>query len=151
MAANDPEGALADLRARANLGATLGRHDLARESATTAVHLLHQLGRQAEAEPFWRLLADACRRLGDDNGLQQALGDHALLVLGRGDAIAIANRGDVLTKMPGRAADAVAALEDARSLAAQWQLGPMMAELDRMLARARSQRPISTPRLPGRE
>jgi len=204
LAAGDAAGAAADLRARAELATAVGRSDLTRESAAAGVQLLYQLGRQAECEVLFQLLADACRRLGDDNGLQQALGDHALLLLGRGDAsaaeaivdeqeavcrrlgdpgriglqactgnrailrkqqgrleealaclaeqesicraighgqgllIAVANRGDVLTGIPGRAAEAVAALEAARSMAMQLQLTPMIAELERMLAQARS-------------
>ena len=52
---------------------------------TKAVELLYQTGRAAEAEPVWESLAEACGRTGDEAGLQRAVGERALLVLGRGD------------------------------------------------------------------
>ncbi|MCU1355995.1 MAG: tetratricopeptide repeat domain containing protein [Acidimicrobiales bacterium] len=54
---------------------------------TKAIELMYQTGRQPETEPVWASLAEACRRTGDDAGLQRALGDGALLVMARGDLV----------------------------------------------------------------
>jgi tetratricopeptide (TPR) repeat protein len=70
-------------------GATVARdaHLVApqRDMLKGAVQLLYGLGQAATAEPVWAELEGACRALGDDAGLQQALGERALLVLGRMD------------------------------------------------------------------
>lgn len=50
-----------------------------------ALQYLNGTGRPTEAGPVFEALAVAARQVGDDGALQQALGDHALLVIGRGD------------------------------------------------------------------
>jgi tetratricopeptide (TPR) repeat protein len=50
-----------------------------------ALQYLNGTGRPAEAGPVYEDLAATARALGDDNMLQQAIGDRALLVLGTGD------------------------------------------------------------------
>ncbi len=65
--------------------ATLGLPGEQARVLTDAVTLLYQSGRAAEAEPVWVSLAEACRAGEDDAGLQRALGERALLALGRGD------------------------------------------------------------------
>jgi tetratricopeptide (TPR) repeat protein len=102
---------------------------------------------------------EICRRVGVPalGGLQACVGnrailrrqqgryDEALALLDEQQAIcaetgnaqgalmAVANRGDVLAQMPGRTADARAALQEARQTAAQYGMAPMVAQLDQML------------------
>jgi hypothetical protein len=51
----------------------------------------------------------------------------------QGVLFAIANRGEVLGAL-GRTAEALAALREARAMAAGWGLAPMVAQLDQMVA-----------------
>jgi tetratricopeptide (TPR) repeat protein len=102
-----------------------------------------------------------CRRIGDQVGLAACVGNRAILERQRGDLgaalrcvdeqlaiarasgngqgvlFATANRGDVLGAM-GRIDEGLAALGEARQLAAQWNLGPMVQQLDQMIATLRS-------------
>ena len=55
----------------------------------------------------------------------------------QGVLFATANRGEVLGAM-GRTAEGIAALDEARKMAARWNLAPMVAQLDQMLAALRS-------------
>ena len=50
-----------------------------------ALQYLNGTGRPTEAGPVYEDLAATARAIGDDNMLQQAVGDRALLVLGQGD------------------------------------------------------------------
>jgi tetratricopeptide (TPR) repeat protein len=193
----DVARAIPDLVAGGDLAVQLGNHPLAKQLLETAVQYLYSTGRMAEAEPAWANLATACRALGDDAGLQRALGEQALVVLGRmeldaaaalldeqeaicrriGDQVglaacvgnraillrhrndftgslscldeqlalsratgnaqgvlfATANRGEILGLL-GRRDEARAALGEARQMAVQWNLTPMVAQLDQMIA-----------------
>ena len=98
-----------------------------------------------------------CRRIGDDVGLAACVGNRAIVLRYRGDLagslgcldeqlrvasrsadahgvlIATANRGEVLALL-GRRAEAMDALQRARSTAAQHGLAPMVHQLDAMIA-----------------
>ncbi len=56
-----------------------------RAMLTKAVEMLYGAGRPSDAEPAWEILDDVCRALGDEAGRQRAIGERALMVLGRGD------------------------------------------------------------------
>jgi len=168
---------------------------------TKAVELLYQTGRQAETESVWGALAEACARVGDEAGLQRAVGEQAMLVLARGDRdgagrllgqqeeicrrtgdrvglaacvgnqaillqqlgdlsgalahldeqlalsrasnngqgvlFATANRGEVLGNL-GRIQEGLDALGEARAMAVQWGLAPLVQQLDQMIAALRA-------------
>lgn len=75
--------AVADFTDAADAAARLGRHDAVRQWAEPALGLAYQIGDMARAETLWHLLAGAARASGDDSLLQRALGDAALLLIGR--------------------------------------------------------------------
>ena len=81
------------------------------------------------------------RALGDLPGallcLDQQLAAARSIDDANGAVIATANRGDILGAM-GRRDEAVAALNEARQLASQSGLTPMLAQLDQMIAALRS-------------
>jgi tetratricopeptide (TPR) repeat protein len=81
---NDP-AALADLIDCGHQAVRCGAHAQARQVLTQAIQHLYASGQQAACGPVFEDLQEACRALGDDAALQQAIGDHALLVLGTGD------------------------------------------------------------------
>ena len=69
-----------------------------------ALQYLNGTGRPAEAGPVYEDLAATARALGDDNMLQQAIGDRALLVLGTGDlagATALLDEQDAICRRTG--------------------------------------------------
>jgi tetratricopeptide (TPR) repeat protein len=102
-----------------------------------------------------------CRALGDPVGLAQCVGNRAIVLRHRGDLagslacldeqlrlanesgnahaalIATANRGEVLGLL-GRTAEALQALQGARTTAAQYGLAPMVQQLDQMVAALQS-------------
>jgi tetratricopeptide (TPR) repeat protein len=193
----DTVKAIPDLCEGGKLALQLGNLPLAQQLLTNAIQLLYGAGRSAEAEDVWADLASTSRAQGDDAGLQRALGEKALLVLGRGDLdaaaalldeqeaicrrtgdqvglaacvgnraillqqrgdlngalacldeqlavsrasnngqgvlFATANRGEILGLL-GRKPEARAALEEARTMATQWGVTAMLAQLDQMLA-----------------
>ncbi len=81
----DANAAITDLLSGAASAARIGSAQQRSELLTKAVELLVSSGRMAEAEPVWADLAEACRAVGDEPGIQRAVGERALLVLGRGD------------------------------------------------------------------
>lgn len=202
-ALGDHAAAIADLVDCGAQCAVCGADQQRVQVLTQAVELMYQTGRQAEAEPVWAALAEACARIEDDAGLQRAVGEQALLVLARGDRdlagrlldqqeeicrrtgdqvglaacvgnqaillqqqgdltgalahldeqlalaratnngqgvlFATANRGEVLGNL-GRVQEGLDALAEARAMAAQWGLGPMVQQLDQMIAALRARR-----------
>jgi tetratricopeptide (TPR) repeat protein len=211
QALGDGPAAAADYSAAAASALLLGNASGAKQWAEAGVTLAYQIGNPALAEGMWATLADAARTLGDDDGLQRALGERALLLINRsqpvgvaGDAsnvnqailaeavplldeqeaicrrtnnvvglaacvgnraivlryqgdlagalaavdeqlriatasgnaqaalFATANRGELLGLL-GRVPEALAALQSARATAAQYQLGPMVQQLDAMI------------------
>jgi tetratricopeptide (TPR) repeat protein len=102
-----------------------------------------------------------CRELGDQVGLAACVGNRAILQRQQGDLagslasidqqlelsratnnaqgvlFATANRGEVLGAM-GRIDEGLAALGEARAMAAQWNLAPMVQQLDQMIAALRA-------------
>lgn len=102
-----------------------------------------------------------CHRLGDQVGLAACVGNRAILQRQQGDLpgslasidqqlelsratsnaqgvlFATANRGEVLGAM-GRVDEGLAALGEARAMAAQWNLAPMVQQLDQMIAALRA-------------
>ena len=197
MHRGDTGAAIADLRAGAASAGVIGAVEQQHQMLTRAVELLYGSGRNAEAEPVWSELEGVCRQLGDQPGLQRAIGERALLMIGRSDLdgaaplldeqericraigdhaglaacvgnraillrqrgdlagslafideqlsiasasgnsqgvlFATANRGEVLGALE-RTAEGLAALHEARMMAAGWGLGPMVAQLDQMIA-----------------
>ena len=65
--------------------AAVGALQESRDMLTRAVEMLYASGRPDDAEPVWGNLAEVCRALGDETGLQRAIGERALAVLGGGD------------------------------------------------------------------
>jgi tetratricopeptide (TPR) repeat protein len=200
-ALGDQVAATNDLVACGHACVQSGAWQQALQVLTQAVQYLNGTGRPTEAGPVFADLAIAARNLGDDHVLQQALGDHALLVIGQGDLaragalldeqevicrrtanqvglaacignratvkrqqgdlvgslacvdeqlaiarasgngqgvlFATANRGDVLGAL-GRIDEGLAALTEARQMAAQANLAPMVQQLDQMIAALRA-------------
>jgi tetratricopeptide (TPR) repeat protein len=196
----DHAAAVADYRKGAAIAHEAGLVAQEHQMLTSALELMYPLGQMAESEPLWQQLEAACRALGDDSGLQRALGERALIVLGRmdldgaaplldeqeaicrriGDQVALAacvgnraillrhrndlegslrcideqlqlsnasgnaqgvlfataNRGEVLGVM-GRKAEAIEALNQARTMATQWGVTAMVAQLDQLIAQFR--------------
>jgi tetratricopeptide (TPR) repeat protein len=75
--------ALADFTDAAVAAARIGAHDAVRQWAEPAIVIAYQLGDMHRAETLWSALATAARALGDDSLLQRALGDRALVLIGR--------------------------------------------------------------------
>ena len=104
-----------------------------------------------------------CRRIGDQVGLASAVGNRAIMLRNAGDLVGalrcideqieiaratsngqaylfgIANRGEVLGAM-GRTVEGLAALEEARTMATNAGLTPMVQQLDQMIAALRAGR-----------
>ncbi|MCU1397635.1 MAG: hypothetical protein JWN62_744 [Acidimicrobiales bacterium] len=197
----DVPAAISDLISGGHAAAASGALQQSQQLLTHAVENLYATGRMAEAEPVWGNLADVARGLGEEPALQRALGERALMVMGRGDLataatlfdeqeeicrrigdhvglaacvgnraillqtsgdlpgalrcldeqlelststgngqgylFATANRGEVLAAM-GRVAEGLVALGEARSMAANWNLAPMVQQLDQMIATIRA-------------
>jgi tetratricopeptide (TPR) repeat protein len=81
----DTASATNDLVACGHACVQSGAWQQAQQILPQALQFLNGTGRTAETGPVLDDLAATARALGDDNLLQQSLGDHALLVLGRGD------------------------------------------------------------------
>ena len=105
----DAMGAIADLLDGADSAGRIAQGEsrtqlLSQASAmlTQIIQQLYSTGRGPESAPVWADLARACRGLGDENGLQRALGERALLLLrgGAGAANAADNQvaGELLTE-----------------------------------------------------
>lgn len=77
--------ALADYQKGAAIAHAAGLVAQEHQMLTQALQLMYPLGQMAESEPLWQQLEAACRALGDESGLQRALGERALIVLGRMD------------------------------------------------------------------
>jgi tetratricopeptide (TPR) repeat protein len=84
-ALGDNSAAATDLVACTHQCVLAGAWQQALQVGQQAIQYLHGTGRAAEAGPVYDDLATAARTMGDDAALQQAVGDHALLVLGQGD------------------------------------------------------------------
>jgi tetratricopeptide (TPR) repeat protein len=84
-ALGDTTSATNDLVACGRACVMSGAWQQAAQILRQALQYLNGTGRPAEAGPVYEDLAATARALGDDNLLQQALGDRALLVLGTGD------------------------------------------------------------------
>ena len=85
MHRGDAASAIVDLRSGAASAGVVGAVQQQHQMLTKAVELLYGSGRNAEAEPVWAELEAVCRQLGDQPGLQRAIGERALLMIGRGD------------------------------------------------------------------
>ncbi len=72
MHLGDTPSAIADLIAGAASAGVVGAVQQQHEMLTKAVELLYSSGRSTEAEPVWTELEAACRKLGDQAGLQRA-------------------------------------------------------------------------------
>ncbi|MCU1360995.1 MAG: Tetratricopeptide repeat-containing protein, partial [Ilumatobacteraceae bacterium] len=114
------------------------------------------------AGPMFDEQEQICRRIGDQVGLAACVGNRAILLRQQGDLagslrcideqlelarasgngqgllFATANRGEVLGAM-GRVTEGLAALGEARTMAANWHLDPMVAQLDQMISAMRAQ------------
>jgi tetratricopeptide (TPR) repeat protein len=77
--------AIDDLIAGGRSAAAAGLLAQSRDLLTRAVTMLYAAARPQDAAPVWGSLADVCSALGDEAGLQRAIGEQALTVLGRGD------------------------------------------------------------------
>jgi tetratricopeptide (TPR) repeat protein len=121
------------------------------------------IGRGAldDAAPLLDEQEQICRAIGDQVGLAACVGNRAILLRQRGDLagslicideqlalarasgngqgvlFATANRGEVLGAL-GRIPEGMAALQEARTMAAGWGLAPIVAQLDQMIAALRT-------------
>jgi tetratricopeptide (TPR) repeat protein len=84
-ALGDNSAAATDLAACTHQCVLAGAWQQALQVGPQALQYLNGTGRTAETGTVYEDLAAAARVLGDDATLQQALGDHALQVLGQGD------------------------------------------------------------------
>lgn len=84
-ALGDNASAATDLAACTHQCVLAGAWQQALQVGPQALQYLNGTGRPHETGPVFDDLEAAARALGDDAALQQALGDHALLVLGQGD------------------------------------------------------------------
>ena len=85
MQRGDTASAIVDLRSGAASAGVIGAVQQQHQMLTKAVELLYASGRNAEAEPVWAELETVCRQLDDQPGLQRAIGERALLMVGRAD------------------------------------------------------------------
>lgn len=81
----DANATITDLLSGAISAGIVGAVQQQHQMLTKAVELLYSSGRTTEAEPVWVDLEAACRQLDDQPGLQRAIGERALLMIGRGD------------------------------------------------------------------
>jgi tetratricopeptide (TPR) repeat protein len=77
--------AIDDLVAAGRSAAAAGLLVQSRDLLTRAVTMLYAAARPEDAAPVWGSLAEVCSALGDEAGLQRAIGEQALAALGRGD------------------------------------------------------------------
>ena len=78
--------ALGDLAGAAAAAERCGRPGAVKQWGELAIQLAYQLGDTATAEVVWQLLIPALRALGEEADLQRALGELALLLIGRARA-----------------------------------------------------------------
>jgi len=78
--------AIDDLIAGGRSAAATGMLQQSQQMLTKGIEMMYGTGRQNETEPLWTNVAEVCRGLGDESGLQRAIGERALMVLGRGDS-----------------------------------------------------------------
>lgn len=142
QAVGDHASAVRDLLDCGAQYAALGMPGERARVLTDAVTLLHQTGRGAEAEPVWASLAEACRAVEDDAGLQRALGERALLALGRGDLATagplLAEQEEICRRTGDRVGLAAAVGNRAILLQQQGDLPGSLACLDEQLGLART-------------
>ncbi|MCW2768122.1 MAG: hypothetical protein JWO11_4081, partial [Nocardioides sp.] len=141
MMGNDP-AAIADLIDCGAQCATSGADAQRVQVLTKACELLYQTGRMGEAEPVWASLAEACGRVGDESGVQRALGERALIVLGRGDQVEAGRLFDQQEEICRRIGDQVglASCVGNRAILQQQQgdLAGALASLDEQIALAKA-------------
>ncbi len=77
--------ALADYRRGAEISRDAGLIGQQHQMLTQAVQIMYSTGQMPETEPLWVDLEGACRAIGDESGLQRAIGERALVLLGRMD------------------------------------------------------------------
>ncbi len=77
--------AIDDLIAGGRSAAAIGALAQSQQMLTKGIEMMYAMGRQNETEPVWANVADVSRGLGDESSLQRALGEQAMMVLGRGD------------------------------------------------------------------
>ena len=138
-------GILADLRSRQFL-ASRGKHVISTALGRALVDAVPEAVKSAALTALYeRMLKDI--ELGEFE-LQVFIDRQAAFVTervaqasgnGQGVPFATANRGEVLGAM-GRTAEGVAALEEARTMASGWNLTPVVAQLDQLLATLRAER-----------
>ena len=100
----DTTSATNDLVACGHACVRSGAWQQAAQVLPQALQYLNGTGRTAEAGPVYEDLAATARALGDDDMLQQAIGDRALLVLGTGDlagATALLDEQDAICRRTG--------------------------------------------------
>ncbi|MFT3852287.1 MAG: DUF4062 domain-containing protein [Ilumatobacteraceae bacterium] len=83
QATGDLVGAAADFAGAAGSALLLGRPPAAKQWGELGIGLAYQTGAVDLAEGLWDTLATASRALSDDDGLQRALGERALLLINR--------------------------------------------------------------------
>ena len=100
----DMTSATNDLVACGHACVRSGAWQQAQQVLPQALQYLNGTGRPSEAGPVYEDLAATARALGDDDLLQQAIGDRALLVLGQGDlagATALLDEQDAICRRTG--------------------------------------------------
>lgn len=83
QAGGDLAGAAVDFAGAADAALVLGAAAAAEQWGQQGIAASYQIGDVATAERLWPTLAAAARAVGNDDGLQRALGDHALLLINR--------------------------------------------------------------------
>lgn len=90
QATGNHAAAVADFGAAAASALLLGNAAGAKQWGEAGVSLAYQLGTPAVAEPIWATVAGAARALDDDDALQRALGEQALLAINRAQPVGVA-------------------------------------------------------------
>lgn len=83
QATGDLHGAASDFASAATSAMLLGSAPAAKQWGELGIAAAYQVGDATTAEALWSVLADAGRAMGDDDGLQRALGERALLLINR--------------------------------------------------------------------
>lgn len=137
-------------------GRAAGVHSVLQMALSNRGLALQQLGRNEEAMPLLVEAEQLCRGVNDLNGLQAVVGNQGIVLhaLGRheeaiaklveqeqlcqqtgnagGMVIALANRGEVTSALPGRTQEALQLVAQARQLAVQYGMAPMVPQLDQL-------------------
>jgi tetratricopeptide (TPR) repeat protein len=137
-------------------GRVAGIHSVLQMALSNRGLALQQLGRNEEAMPLLAEAEQLCRGVNDLNGLQAVVGNQGIVLhaLGRheeaiaklveqeqlcqqtgnagGMVIALANRGEVTSALPGRTQEALQLVAQARQLAVQYGMAPMVPQLDQL-------------------